>query len=460
MSNKKMSMFAAFCMATGTIVGAGIFGSIPSAAKMVGTGMPIIYILTAFTIVLRYLPSIVTGSALPAPFAPYMHVTRLIGPKLGFSQVLFGFNYVFILASLATVFAEYFGTYVPVDSRILGAAALALFCGLTCLGMAAGARVQNVMIILLIAALCCFIVMGFPHVKPEYITFKSVIAPSGLSIVTVGSTIGLLASTLQGGQSVMNYADELENPGKSVPLAFLLSTFLCTILFIFVSVVLIGVVPIDSLNSLKDAAIIFMPTGMYHYFIIGGAIFAILTSMNGALISASRMIGAVAVDQVLPDWFGKRNKNNVPYNAVWFVGGAAIIIVVFRFPIGTLLSAFSLLTMLCGLLFFVAAVRFPKLYPHCYKNAYLKLTPTWIAIISVLGAAVSVWQIASIFMTIDVGMAVAIVLWVGGWYAFYFIRRAYLRKKGIDLDAIMTAPYPEWVEKEKMYAVQESNNLQ
>jgi hypothetical protein len=33
-------------------------------------------------------------------------------------------------------------------------------------------------------------------------------------------------------------------------------------------------------------------------------------------------------------------------------------------------------------------------------------------------------------------------------YTYFFIRKAYLKKKGVDLTAIMSEPYQPWEEKE------------
>ena len=127
MKEKKIGFFSVTCLAIGTIVGAGVFGTIPAAAGIVGTGIEWAYFIAFISILICYIPQMVTISVLPAPFTFYMHTTRLVHPTAGYMLVIFGFNYVFILSALAGVFAEYASVYIPVDHRILGVGALLFF---------------------------------------------------------------------------------------------------------------------------------------------------------------------------------------------------------------------------------------------------------------------------------------------------------------------------------------------
>lgn len=94
---------------------------------IVGTGIEWAYFIAFISILICYIPQMVTISVLPAPFTFYMHTTRLVHPTAGYMLVIFGFNYVFILSALAGVFAEYASVYIPVDHRILGVGRFAFF---------------------------------------------------------------------------------------------------------------------------------------------------------------------------------------------------------------------------------------------------------------------------------------------------------------------------------------------
>lgn len=441
----KMGLFSSVCMAIGCIIGAGIFATIPSAAEIAGTGIIWAYVVALFAMIFRYLPTIYNGSVLPTPSGNYMHTTRLVGANVGFLQVTAIFNNVFLLASFATTFASYFSTYVPgVNTKVLAIGSLVVFTFITCMGVSTTKNVQNVLTCMLLAALGMFVFFGAPHVSSEYITLTDVVAPKGLTVTTLGATVALLSSSLVGGHACMNYASDLKNPSRDVVLSFLISTVFCGVFFMIISYVAIGAMPISEFASLKDEAQQFMPAAVYHYFIICGACFAILTSMNGNMLSASKAIGTIADDKVLPEWFSKPNSRGAYYNTTIFLGVCAAIVVLFGLSIGTLMSAYSLLTLLTGLILFVPALRVKKLYPKMYEKAYLKMSDTKLYILCALGIAVSLWQLYSLFATMQVSVLMTLMIWLACWYIYFFIRKSYLKKKNVDLNELMRRPYKTW----------------
>ncbi len=447
-NTKKIGLLSCLCIAIGIIVGAGIFGALPVAVDMTGKGIVLAFILSTITIVLRYYPTIITGAAIPASFGYYMHTTRLAGPYLGFTQVIASFSNIFVQAILATVFAMYFSALVPIDTRIIAVAVLLIFGAITCVGIKASGAVQNFMVLLLFSALFTFIIGGFPKIKSANLTFSEIFFPPDQSFLAMGAAIGLLSSCLMGGYIVMNFSDEVKNPGRAIPLTFIISTSITAFVYILLSVVTIGVMPAKEATTLAVVAEKFMSPGFKVFFITGGALFAALTTINATFLSGSRTLAVVARDKVIPEWFTKKNRFGVPQNSVLLLTICPAVITAFGISIGTLLSAFSVLTILFGIILFIPVIRLPKRYPHSYENSYMKLSKnmTWTFII--LGTIVSVYQIYSLIAALDVPTWIALVSWMAIWYMYFFIRKAFLKKKGIDLTAVMSAAYQPWEEKE------------
>lgn len=458
MKKKKIGLFSATCMAIGTIVGAGVFGTIPAAAGMVGNGVEWGYLIAFIAIIVCYLPQLVTISVLPAPFTYYMHATRMVSPSLGYMQVIYGFNYVFILAAVATTFAQYAAVYIPLPARVLGVISLLVFAFITTCGVQTNTKVQNFMVICLFIALGTYVFCGMPHLNGELVSVGSVIVPKGINLVALGSTVALLSSSLQGGISIAFYPDEIANPGKNVPFGFIISTGICCLAFMLVSIITIGVLPLNQVSSLLDVASVVLVKPLYHFFIIAGAIFATLTSLNGIFVAGGHVGSAVASDVVIPEWFGKLNKKDVPSNAVWLLAIVSAGLIAFGFNIGTLLTAYSLLNLFCLLILFIPANRVHKLYPHTFRHASFTMKPAVTKGMTVFGVAFCIWQIISTCITLDSGMVITIIIWYAVWYGFYFYRRASLGRKGFDLDRQMSKPYPEWVAREAEYAAMDDND--
>lgn len=305
------------------------------------------------------------------------------------------------------------------------------------------------MVVSLFSALFLYVFVGMPEIRQEFLSFGDIIKPENLTIVTLGSAVALLSASLQGGVSIAFYPEKIKNPGKTIPRAFVWATAICCFVFMLVSAVTIGVLPMEQVSSLLDVAKIVFSPGMYHFFILAGAIFSVLTSLNGIFIAGGNVGSATAEDKVMPMWFGRLNKHEVPKNTVWLLAGVSSVFVAFGFPIGTLLTAYSLLNLFCLLLLFIPALKVHKLYPNSFRAASFKIPPQVTAILSLLGVGICIWQLVSTLITLDMKMIVTIVIWYAIWYAFYFGRRRWLKNQGFDLDRQMRLPYPEWVEREK-----------
>lgn len=450
---KKMSLFSVLCLCIGTIIGAGIFGSMPSAALLSGPVLPLICIVAAIEILVRYLPAMTPATAIPASNGFYMYLTRLVHPYVGFLQMLQVLFNVFVLALLASVFAQYFAMVVPsVDQTLVAVLVLALFGLIAMFGLKTSSVVNNAMVVILIVALGTFAVCGFPEVKPEYFTVAKMFDLGSISFTDFGAALGLIASCLMGGYVSIYYAEEMKNPKKNVLRAFILATVIVAAIYMLLSIVTVGVAPLDESTSLASLADLFMPKSLYWFFVVGGALFALSTTIIGGILNSIVSLSVIARDKVLPEVFNKKNKYDVSPACLIVIMAAAIFIVAFGLPVGTLMSVSSVLGIIIAVTQFIPAIRLPKRYPHCYKHAAVKFSQPVLYVLILIALAFCVYEAYSLIVTTAGGVWLALVVTLVIAYAYFFIRLAYLKKKGIDLVAIMSAPYEPWEEKEREYA--------
>jgi hypothetical protein len=78
----------------------------------------------------------------------------------------------------------------------------------------------------------------------------------------------------------------------------------------------------------------------------------------------------------------------------------------------------------------------------------MKLSRRMIWAFIILGTIVSVYQIYSLMAALDVPTWIALVSWLVFWYMYFILRKAYLKKKGVDLAAVMSAAYQPWEKNE------------
>ena len=126
-----------------------------------------------------------------------------------------------------------------------------------------------------------------------------------------GEPLGMLAGAATiffayiGFDSVSTHAEEARNPRRDVPIGIISSLILCTILYISVSAVLIGMVPYDKINIDAPVSNAFAQVGLtWAQFLISlGALTGITSVLLVLMLSQPRVMLAMARDRLLPQSF-------------------------------------------------------------------------------------------------------------------------------------------------------------
>ena len=100
----------------------------------------------------------------------------------------------------------------------------------------------------------------------------------------------------------------------------------------------------------------------------------------------------------------------------------------------------------------IPVLKLKKRYPNSYNASMFKMPWGFVIGMVILAACFCLYQAYALVVEstgmIWIATGVVIVL----FYVWYFIRKGYLKGKGIDLNAIMSAPIPEWEEREAALA--------
>lgn len=449
---KKMNLFTVVCLCIGTIIGAGIFGSMPSAALLAGPALVAVCAVAAVEILIRYLPSMVPATAIPANNGFYMYLTRLVHPYVGFLQMLQVLFNVFVLALLAEVFAQYFSMIAETPNRAVALLVIFLFGLIALMGVSASAMVNNAMVLILMVALGSFVICGLPEIKPELFNLRAAFSLEEMSFTSFGAALGLISSCMMGGYVSIYYAEDMKNPKKNVLRAFILSTLLVAIAYAFIGAVTVGVVPMDEATSLASLAELFMPGPLYWFFVVGGALFALATTIIGCILGGMVNLSVIARDRVLPDIFMRKNRHDVSPACLILVCASAMFIVAFDLPISTLMSVSSVLGIIIAVAQFIPALRLSRKYPHCCQHASVKFSRPVLWVLIVIASLFCIYEAYSLIMTSAGAVWWALLIVLALSYAYFFARIAYLKKRGVDLLSLMSAPYAPWEEKEAEYA--------
>ena len=383
---KKLNFTDCMSFCIGQIVGSGVFVLTGIVIGMTGHGAPYAFLLAACISLVQLIPMAIMGSAMPATGGSYVYAKRLIGPRASFVYLMIFVLSQVLISTFALGFASYVAAIFPnVNQRLVAAGALALAVIVNLIGLKTTAKVQNCMVALLLISLGVYIIFGMPKVEWSNLTpTLSNLMPNG----TLGFLRGavMLSFACGGAKFLAENGGEVENPGKTIPKAMVISTVLVAVFYALVGVVAAGVLPLEQIagKNISVVAKSIFPAPVYLFFVIGGAWFALLTTLNGTLSWVTRGLQRAAFDGWLPESWGKENKNGAPIYLLGFF------FVVGMIPIVTGMNTTDISNMgtgcskLADLLMVYACFRLPDVLPDVYEKSVLKLKPQTLKVVMVL----------------------------------------------------------------------------
>ena len=350
-------------LAIGAVIGAGIFGSIGSAAAgqvdaagnviRVGAGPALIisFLLLGVCCALAGLCYAELASMIPQAGSAYAYSYATLGELvawiIGWDLIL---EYAVGNVAVAISWGDYFKSLVggwisipvwlttgyrtallssnpqihglldtaprvagiPILINVPAFAIVALITWLLLLGVRESSRANNIMVAVKLIVLALFIVMGTQHINTaNYHPF----APNGFTGIHQGAAIVFFAYI--GFDAISTAAEETKNPQRNLPIGILGGLAICTVIYIVIGAVLTGMVPSKDLGTAADPlAYALNATGMTNIakIVALGAVFSMAAVLLVFQYGQPRIFFAMARDGLLPHWASKvHGKYRTPY---------------------------------------------------------------------------------------------------------------------------------------------------
>lgn len=429
--HKKIGFSDCMGLAIGQIIGSGIMVLTGIVIGMTGHGTPYAFILGAILAISVSVPFIILTSVIPSSGASYNYVKKMLGDKAGLIYIgMFALSQVMI-ATFAKGFAGYFCTiFTGFNESVVAMAALTICSAINLVGLQTSAKVQKAMVALLMISLFLFIAFGLPKVS------WSALAPSADNVMPNGiksfiTGITLLNFACGGAKKIAENGDDIENPSRTIPVVIILSTSIVAVFYALIGIVAAGVLPVETVafQNLTLVAKEIFPSWLYLFFVFGGAMFALLTTLNGTLSWVTRGIQEATKDGWFPAVWATENKNGVPYYILgfYFVMGALPIVTGMDL---SLISSMGVGTdILTEFMVLVACWVLPSRMPEAYKKSrfYLpeKRLHLVLGIIGIMMLETSYVNLSDLTMP----AAVACAVFVGVLVVYMQMRYKYVLKK-------------------------------
>ena len=385
-------------LGVGSVIGSGILVLTGEASSKAGPSVIFSFLIAGLACGLTALCYAELSSAIPSSGSVYTYSYMTLGEIVAHSMGwLLGGSYIIAGAAIANGWSSYFknllegfGVKIPREltslpseggyGNLFAISVVLLIMIVLFKGTSSSKFVNNFMVIIKIAVIVLFVLVGVFYVKPH--NWTNDFAPQGLSGIMVGATTVFFAYL--GFDTISTSAEETINPQKSLPRAIIITLLICTAFYIIVCLVLTGMVPYSQLGKGDALAYVLEAVGQDKIagIISLGAVIGLLAGPLATMFASIRILFTMSRDGLLPKKLTELNKNGVPGSATIGVGILMALLTGFL-PLGQLADLANLSWILAFTLVSYSTIVIRKQYPNAKRGFTMSGMP-YLPIISIL----------------------------------------------------------------------------
>jgi hypothetical protein len=328
---EQMGFWSVVAIGIGGMVGCGIFAVLGLSVQLTHGAAPIAFFLAGLVALVTSYAYTRLSVTYPNEGGTVAFLDNAFGPGLftGAMNILLWISYIVMLSLYAYAFGSYGSALFPAGSQlvwkhVLISGSILAIAGLNLLSARFIGEIEEWIVAVKVAILLLFVVAGTLTIDPRRLLPDQWSLP--VQIVAGGMIIFL---AYEGFELIANTADDVQNPEKTLPVAFYSAVGFVICLYVMVAAVTIGNLPVDRIVDAKDYALAaaarpFM--GRYGYVLITiAALLSTASAVNATLYGAARLSYIIAKDGELPEILEHKIWNE-PVEGLLITTGATLII--------------------------------------------------------------------------------------------------------------------------------------
>lgn len=335
----------------GTILGAGIYVLIGEVAGKAGMLTPVAFLLAAILAGFSACSYAELASRFPLSAGEAVYAQRAFGRTwvallLGFMIVMIG---VVSTATLVNGFTGYLQLVVRLPDALAITLLLVALTALAMWGIRQSAWIAAGTTLIVLAGLLLILGVGLPKVQ-LLSTLRQMFAGVP-DLALVGGVLGgafVAFYAFIGFEDIVNVAEEVREPSRTVPRALLLALAVASVLYMLTALVAISLVEPQLLAlSAAPLGLVYQDaTGRMPFFITITSLAAVINSAIVQIVMASRVLYGMASQGWISPALARINPTTrTPLRSTALVGGGALVLALWL-PLGTLAEVTSLITLL------------------------------------------------------------------------------------------------------------------
>ncbi len=401
---KKLGMFDIYSLGVGGAIGSGIFVMMGLGIGYTGRSIFLAVLIGCFYMLLAYLYQPMMSSMFVLPGGDYDMKAMLFGPTLTGVSAIFTYVQGMAMAMYGTAIVDYaamvFPGILPYRS-VIAIGIITLFFAATIRGSKFLATITSVMTVVLLTTIGLFVAFGLFKVSPDFLTADHFFLNGGIGFI---QAISIMSFACQGTtMTPVSMMEVTKKPRRTIPICIIFITLTVGIVYALMGVVAAGVLPVEEVagQSLALVAQEIFPNWLYVLFILGGAVFAIATSLASGVAMLRYPCTQVAEDGWLPAVFKKTTKDGYPYVVQGFFYLITILPIFFNFSLDALVSLAMIPSMLMNAYLNLALIRVVKKYPEQWKNSVYHMPNGVFNVLCVVGTACALVVAYNLFVDLS-----------------------------------------------------------
>lgn len=405
--SKQFSLFDIFHLGLGGAIGSGIFVMMGSGIAATGRSIFISVAFGCLFMLMAYFFHVVMSSLFVLEGGDYDMKAMLFNPTLTGVSAVFTMMGGIGFAMYGGAIADYASMVFPVIgeyTKLVGVGIIALF-----------------------------VIMGLPKVQPGFFDLDGMFAGGASGFIV---SLSIMAFACQGTtMSPIAMMSVTKNSKRTIPLGVLLITVCLALIYGLMAVVAAGVLPIEQVAN-KNLALVaqtIFPNWLYVIFIIGGAVFAIATSLISGIAMMRYPAMRVAQDGWLPDFFKKTTKSGYPWVIQLTFYLFSILPIIFGFSLDSIVSLTMIPSMLMCFAQNISLIKIVKKFPKQWNESVIHMPTPIFNVLCVIAGICDLIVAYNLFVTMDLtGMLLVVAMCV----VCVVIALIRLKSGAIDLQAL------------------------